>query len=292
MRLVQFSTPSAGPRPGIVDGETIRPLEGLRSLDEFVKLDPAARAAAQRRLGEPVGLAGATLHAPLHPHKNVFCIGRNYLAHAEEGARALGKELELPAVPTIFTKAPTAIADPDATLNLSDTVSQKYDWEAELAVVIGTRCKDVPEDRALDVVYAYTCLNDVSARDKQRATTQWFAGKTLDDTCPLGPWLVTADEIGDPQKLDVALRVNGETKQHASTAVMIFSVARIIAELSQGTTLEPGDVIATGTPEGVGFARTPPEFLKDGDVMEVEIEKIGVLRNPVSIKSSVGAATG
>ena len=292
MRLVQFSTASAGPRPGVVDGETIRPLEGLASLDEFVKLDPAARAAAQRRLGDEVPLASATLHAPLRPHKNVFCIGRNYLAHAEEGARALGKQLELPSVPTIFTKAPTAIADPGATLNLSGTVSQKYDWEAELAVVIGTRCKDVPEDRALDVVYAYTCLNDVSARDKQRATTQWFAGKTLDDTCPLGPWLVTPDEIGDPQKLDVSLRVNGETKQHASTAVMIFSVARIIAELSQGTTLEPGDVIATGTPEGVGFARTPPEFLKDGDVMEVEIEKIGVLRNPVSIKSPVGAATG
>ena len=278
-------------RAGIVEGDTIRPIEGVRSLDEFVKLDPAARTAAQQRLGEPVALADATLHAPLHPHKNVFCIGRNYLAHAEEGARALGKELELPSVPTIFTKAPTAIADPDATLNLSGTVSQKYDWEAELAVVIGTRCKDVREDQALDMIYAYTCLNDVSARDKQRATTQWFAGKTLDDTCPLGPWLVTADEIGDPQKLDVSLRVNGETKQHASTAVMIFSVARIIAELSQGTTLEPGDVIATGTPEGVGFARTPPEFLKDGDVMEVEIEKIGVLRNPVSIKSPVGAAT-
>ena len=291
MRFVQFSTASAGPRPGVVDGDSIRPLEGLSSLDEFVKLDPAARTAAQSRLGEPVALATATLHAPLRPHKNVFCIGRNYLAHAEEGARALGKELELPSVPTIFTKAPTAIADPDATLNLSGTVSQKYDWEAELAVVIGTRCKDVPEDRALEVVFAYSCLNDVSARDKQRATTQWFAGKTLDDTCPLGPWLVTADEIGDPQKLDVSLRVNGETKQHASTAVMIFSVARIIAELSQGTTLEPGDVIATGTPEGVGFARTPPEFLKDGDVMEVEIEKIGVLRNPVKISVAVGAAT-
>jgi 2-keto-4-pentenoate hydratase/2-oxohepta-3-ene-1,7-dioic acid hydratase in catechol pathway len=289
--LVLFSTPSTGPRPGVIDGDAIRPLEGVSSLDELVKLEPAARDAAVKRAGAAVPLASATLHAPLRPHKNVFCIGRNYLAHAEEGARALGKELELPSVPTIFTKAPTAIADPDATLNLSGTVSQKYDWEAELAAVIGTRCKDVPEDRALDVVYAYTCLNDVSARDKQRATTQWFAGKTLDDTCPLGPWLVTADEIGDPQKLDVSLRVNGETKQHASTAVMIFSVARIIAELSQGTTLEPGDVIATGTPEGVGFARTPPEFLKDGDVMEVEIEKIGVLRNPVSITSSVGAAT-
>lgn len=287
MRFVLFSTPSSPePRPGIVEGETIRPLEGVASLDAFVALDPAARTAVQARLGEPVGLAGTTLHAPLYPRKNVFCVGRNYLAHAEEGARALGKELELPQVPTFFTKAPTAIAGPDKTLDLSGTVSQKYDWEAELAVVIGTRCKDVSEDRALDVVFGYTCLNDVSARDKQRATTQWFAGKTLDDTCPLGPWIVTSDEIGDPQKLDVTLRVNGETKQHASTAVMIFSVARIIAELSQGTTLEPGDIIATGTPEGVGFARTPPEFLKDGDVMEVEIEKIGVLRNPVKISAA------
>ena len=292
MRFVLFSTPSSPePRPGVIQGETIRPLEGVASLDALVALDPAARTAAQARLGEPVGLAGTKLHAPLYPRKNVFCVGRNYLAHAEEGARALGKELELPSVPTFFTKAPTAIAGPDATLDLSGTVSQKYDWEAELAVVIGTRCKDVPEDRALDVVWAYTCLNDVSARDRQRWTTQWFAGKTLDDTCPLGPWLVTADEIGDPQKLDVSLRVNGETKQHASTAAMIFSVARIIAELSQGTTLEPGDIIATGTPEGVGFARTPPEFLKDGDVMEVEIEKIGVLRNPVKISAMVGAAT-
>jgi 2-keto-4-pentenoate hydratase/2-oxohepta-3-ene-1,7-dioic acid hydratase in catechol pathway len=292
VRFVLFTTPSSSePRPGIIQGETIRPLEGVASLDAFLALDPAARTAAQARLGEPVGLAGTKLHAPLHPHKNVFCVGRNYLAHAEEGARAAGTKLELPEVPTFFSKAPTAIADPDATLHLSSTVSQKYDWEAELAVVIGTRCKDVPEDRALDVVFGYTCLNDVSAHDLQRATTQWFKGKTLDDTCPLGPWIVTADEIGDPQKLDVSLRLNGEVKQHASTSVMIFSVARVIAYLSRGMTLEPGDIIATGTPEGVGFARTPPEFLKDGDVMEVEIEKIGVLRSSVSIKSAVGAAT-
>jgi 2-keto-4-pentenoate hydratase/2-oxohepta-3-ene-1,7-dioic acid hydratase in catechol pathway len=284
LRFVLFSTAaSSEPRPGVLDGDEIRPLVGVASLDALAALEPAAREAAAKRTGDPVPLESATLHAPLYPRKNVFCVGRNYLAHAEEGARALGKDLELPAVPTFFTKAPTSIAGPDQTLRLSGTVSQKYDWEAELAVVIGTRCKDVPEASALDVVWAYTCLNDVSARDKQRATTQWFAGKTLDDTCPLGPWLVTADEIGDPQRLDVSLRVNGETKQHASTAVMIFSVARIIAELSQGTTLEPGDIIATGTPEGVGFARTPPEFLADGDVMEVEIEKIGILRNPVSI---------
>jgi len=283
VRFVLFSTPSSGRRPGIVEGETIRPLEGLASLEELIALEPAARTAALARLGEPVGLGGTTLHAPLHPHKNVFCIGRNYLAHAEEGARVRGEELQLPSTPTIFTKAPTAIADPDATLHLSGTVSQAYDWEAELAVVIGVRCKDVPEADALGVIFGYTALNDVSARDLQRSTTQWFKGKTLDDTCPLGPWVVSADEIGDPQKIDVSLRVNGVTKQHANTSVMIFSVARCIAELSKGTTLEPGDIIATGTPEGVGFARTPPEFLKDGDVMEVEIEKIGVLRSTVSI---------
>ncbi len=139
-------------------------------------------------------LGEATLHAPLRPKKNVFCVGRNYLAHAEEGARARGEELKLPPVPTFFSKAPTSIADPDATLHLSGAVSQAYDWEAELAVVIGVRCKDVPEARALDVVFGYTALNDVSARDVQRATTQWFKGKTLDDTCPIGPWLVSADE--------------------------------------------------------------------------------------------------
>ncbi|MBV8750171.1 MAG: fumarylacetoacetate hydrolase family protein [Candidatus Eremiobacteraeota bacterium] len=290
VRLVLFSTsPSSSPRPGVLDGETIRPLEGLDSLDAFVALPPDERAAAATRLGPRTRREYVTLHAPLHPHKNVFCVGRNYLAHAEEGARARGEALTLPAVPTFFSKAPTAIADPDATLHLSAAVSEQYDWEAELAVVIGTRCKDVPEDRALDVVFGYTCLNDVSARDVQKATTQWFKGKTLDDTCPLGPWLVTADEIGDPQQLDVSLRVNGETKQHANTASMIFSVARCIAELSKGTTLEPGDVIATGTPEGVGFARTPPEFLKDGDVMDVEISKIGVLRNTVALTAPVGA---
>jgi 2-keto-4-pentenoate hydratase/2-oxohepta-3-ene-1,7-dioic acid hydratase in catechol pathway len=290
LRFASFSTASSGTRPGIVDGDAVRPIEGVDSLDAFVALEPAQREAALRRLGEPIPLREAVLRAPLHPKKNVFCVGRNYLAHAEEGARARGEELKLPPVPTFFSKAPTSIADPGATLHLSSAVSQAYDWEAELAVVIGTRCKDVPEDRALDVVFGYTALNDVSARDVQRATTQWFKGKTLDDTCPIGPWIVSADEIGDPQTLDVMLRVNGVEKQNQNTSVMIFSVARCIAELSKGTTLEPGDILATGTPEGVGFARTPPEYLKDGDVMDVEIAKIGILRNPVSIAAAVPAA--
>jgi len=291
LRFVQFSTPSSGPRPGILTGDTVRPLDGLDSLRAFIALDASARAAAAQRLGEAVPLASVRLHAPLRPHKNVICVGRNYIAHAEEGARARGEELKLPAVPTIFTKAPTSIADPDATLQLDGQASQRYDWEAELALVIGTRCKNVREADALDVVFGYTCLNDISARDRQNATTQWFMGKTLDDTCPLGPWLVTSDEVGDPQQLEVTLRLNGTVKQHAATSSMIFPVARIIAYVSQGTTLEPGDIIATGTPEGVGFARTPPEFMQDGDVVEVEVSKIGVLRNRIAIEAPVTAPT-
>ncbi len=283
MRYVIFSTGSATSRLGLLEDETVVPVEGVNSLEELIDLEPAARAAASLRRGTPVPLADVTLLSPVNPRKNVFCVGRNYLAHAEEGARARGEELKLPTVPTLFSKAPTAIADPGQTLHLSGRVSQKYDWEAELAVIIGTRCKDVDEASALDVVFGYTCLNDVSARDLQNATTQWFKGKTLDDTCPIGPWVVTADEIGDPQNLDVSLLLNGETKQHANTRSMIFTVARVISYLSQGITLEPGDVIATGTPEGVGFARTPPEFIKDGDVMDVVISKIGTLRNPVHI---------
>lgn len=284
MRYVLFSTNGAGKRLGIIDGETIQPVEGLDSLEALLAIDPAGRTAALARRGHPVKLADARLHAPVQPRKNVFCVGRNYLAHAEEGARARGEELKLPAVPTIFTKAPTSIAGPDQTLQLEAKVSQHWDWEAELAIIIGTRCKNVEESNALDVIFGYTALNDVTARDLQRATTQWFMGKTLDDTCPIGPWVVTPDEIGDPQKLDVTLRLNGEVKQHASTSTMIFDLKRIISYVSQGLTLEPGDVIATGTPEGVGFARTPPEFMKDGDVMEVEISKIGVLRNTLQVR--------
>lgn len=283
MRYVMFSTGGGAPRPGIVEGDRVVPLEGVSSLYSLINLDPAAQKAALGKRGTAVALAEAKLHAPVRPPKNVFCVGRNYLAHAEEGSRARGEALNLPDVPTMFTKAPTAIADPDQTLQLESRVSTKWDWEAEVAVIIGKRCKNVDEAKALDVVFGYTCLNDVTARDKQRATTQWFMGKTLDDTCPLGPWIVSADEIGDPQKLDIKLLLNGVEKQHANTSAMIFTCARVISYISQGMTLEPGDIIASGTPEGVGFARTPPEFMKDGDVVEVVVEKIGTLRNRLHV---------
>ncbi|MBI2323446.1 MAG: fumarylacetoacetate hydrolase family protein, partial [Chloroflexi bacterium] len=157
------------------------------------------------------------------------------------------------------------------------------DWEAELAVVIGSAGRDIDERRALGHVFGYTVANDVSVRDHQRTRHggQWFKGKSFDTHCPLGPWIVSADEIPDPQALAISSRINGETKQSSNTRHMVFTVARIIAELSIGMSLEPGDVILTGTPSGVGFARTPPEFLEVGDVMEMEIEGIGVLRNRV-----------
>jgi 2-keto-4-pentenoate hydratase/2-oxohepta-3-ene-1,7-dioic acid hydratase in catechol pathway len=270
-------------RPGLASDGAVRALpERFTTLIDYIASSPAPGKAVD--LGPAIPLESVTLLAPLKPHKNVFCVGRNYLGHAEESARASGTELKLPPVPTFFTKAPTAIAAPGATLHFSSEVSQKYDWEAELAVVIGKRCRDVREEDALGVVFGYTCLNDVTARDLQSAHLQWFKGKSLDDACPLGPWVVGAQEIADPQALRVTLRLNGEIKQDGNTATMIFPVAKIIASLSRGMTLEPGDIIATGTPDGVGFARTPPEFLQDGDVMEVEIERIGVLRNTVSLK--------
>lgn len=268
-------------RPGVLEGNKIRTIS-TETLRDYIALAPHERI-AWHAADDLVELSDVVLDAPVRPARNVFCVGRNYLEHAREGARAAGRELKLPNVPTFFTKAPTAIAAPGSVLTLRAAVSHEYDYEAELAVVIGAECKDVPEAEALHVVFGYTALNDVTARDLQREHGQWFKGKSLDSTCPIGPWIVTPDELGDPQVLELRLRRNGIEKQHSNTSKMIFPVARLIAELSKGMTLLSGDVIATGTPEGVGFARTPPEFLTDGDALEVEIERIGVLRSEIRI---------
>ncbi len=267
-------------RPGVLDGDCITVI-ACDSLVEYIAMDEADR--AQRRTLERLPVADLQLAAPVRPRKNIFCVGRNYLEHAKEGARALGRELKLPEVPTFFSKAPTAIADPDAKLQFQAAISREYDWEGELAVVIGKRVKDATEETALDAVFGYTCLNDITARDLQRSHLQWLKGKSLDGSCPMGPWIVDAAEIGDPHRLQISLRVNGQKKQEANTGQMIFRIPRIIAALSRGMTLEPGDVIATGTPDGVGFARTPPEFFQHGDVVEVSIQKIGTLRNAIFI---------
>ncbi|MEI6044249.1 MAG: fumarylacetoacetate hydrolase family protein [Chloroflexota bacterium] len=236
----------------------------------------------QNPFGNSLPLEEVKLLAPiLNPSKNIICIGRNYREHISEFAKVSQTEDKPPEVPVFFTKAPTAIIGHGQAITFNPKISEKIDWEGELAVIIGRQGRDISEEAALDYIFGYTCLNDVTARDLQKSHNQWFKGKSLDTFAPLGPWIVTADEIGDPQNLRLELRVNGVTKQEGHTKDMIFTIRQIIASLSSGFTLEPGDIIATGTPSGVGFARFPPEFLKNGDVVEVEIEKIGVLRNGV-----------
>jgi 2-keto-4-pentenoate hydratase/2-oxohepta-3-ene-1,7-dioic acid hydratase in catechol pathway len=268
-------------RPGLIDGESITAI-ACDSLLDFIALEPQHRPHHHTQL--TFSLEDVQLAAPVRPHKNVFCVGRNYLEHAKEGARAAGRELKLPDVPTFFSKAPSAITDPEARINFETEVSQEYDWEGELAVVIGRRIKDATEENAMEAVFGYTCLNDITARDLQRAHLQWLKGKSLDGSCPIGPWIVGTDEIPDPHRLQISTRVNGVKKQESNTGQMIFRIPRLIVELSRGMTLEPGDVIATGTPDGVGFARTPPEFFRNGDIVEVAIQKIGTLRNTIFIK--------
>jgi 2-keto-4-pentenoate hydratase/2-oxohepta-3-ene-1,7-dioic acid hydratase in catechol pathway len=244
------------------------------------------RAAAPSAQGGQA-LSGAQLLAPIpRPRRNLFCVGWNYSEHFAEGQGMRGPNdspQQIPDYPALFSKQPNTVVGPEAPVWHPAPASNELDWEVELAVVIGTPGRDISEERALEHVFGYTIGNDVSVRDVQRRHGgQWFKGKSFDSHGPLGPWIVTADELGDPHNLHLTLRVNGVAKQDSSTRFMVFRIPRIIKELSTGVVLEAGDVILTGTPEGVGFARKPPEFLKVGDVMEAEIEKIGVLRNTVA----------
>jgi 2-keto-4-pentenoate hydratase/2-oxohepta-3-ene-1,7-dioic acid hydratase in catechol pathway len=229
-----------------------------------------------------------TILPPLDPPRgNVLAIGRNYQAHAKESAKAWGEEVR---PPTVFTKAQTSITGPYDDITINPSISEKIDWEVELGVVIGKAGANIKAESAMQHVFGYTVINDVSARDIQNGWGgQFFKGKSLDKSSPLGPWVVTADEIPDPQKLQVTLKVNGVVKQDGNTRDMIYPVRQLIVWLSVGMTLLPGNVIATGTPDGVGFARNPPEFLKHGDVMETAVERVGVLRNRM-VPAAVPAA--
>jgi 2-keto-4-pentenoate hydratase/2-oxohepta-3-ene-1,7-dioic acid hydratase in catechol pathway len=221
-------------------------------------------------------------HAPIsRPAKNVICLGLNYSSHVKESAQARGREVKIPEHPVFFTKSPTTVNGPFDPIPWDPSITEQVDYEVELGVVIGVGGKNITRSHALEHVFGYTVINDVSARDLQMRHLQWFKGKSLDGFCPMGPVVVTADEFGDPQAKKIGTRVNGVQKQNSTTANMIFPVAVIIEELSQGMMLEPGDVIATGTPEGVGLGRTPQEFLNDGDMVETEVEGIGVLRNQI-----------
>ena len=221
-------------------------------------------------------------HAPIpRPGKNVFCLGRNYAEHVREATGARGQEFKLPSHPIFFTKTPTAVIGPYDDIVWDRRVTQQVDWEAELAVIIGTGGKNIRREDAMSHVFGYTVINDVTGRDVQQAHHQFFKGKSLDTFCPMGPVIVSADEYGDPQRKRVKCRVNGIEKQNGTTADMIFPIDQTIESLSRGCTLEAGDIISTGTPEGVGMGRTPQEWLQVGDMLETEVEDIGVLKNKV-----------
>jgi len=220
--------------------------------------------------------------APIpQPVRNVFCVGRNYADHVKEGAAALRADLKLPTVPQFFSKATLTVIGPGAEVRLDRKLTQKLDYEVELAVIIGRGGRDIAASEALEHVFGYSIANDVTARDLQRRHDQWFKGKSLDTTLPLGPCIVSSDEISDPKVLELSLTVNGQERQRARVEQMIFDIPTIIASLSAGLTLLPGDIIATGTPSGVGFAMTPPQYLHDGDEMLARIDRIGELRNRV-----------
>ena len=236
-----------------------------------------------------VPLREVHLLAPLpRPRKNVMCLGLNYAEHAEESLAARGKIAQLPEHPVVFTKAATSIIGPYDDIPYDARVSTQLDWEVEMAVVIGAGGRHISRDRALDHVFGYTVINDISARDLQFRHKQYFLGKSMDGSCPTGPCIVTADEVGDPQCLNLRCWVNGVLKQSSNTRHQIFDVATVISTLSRVLTLESGDIISTGTPAGVGFARQPPEFLKPGDVVDSEVDRIGRIHNTVT-SAAVGS---
>ncbi|MGH7073245.1 MAG: fumarylacetoacetate hydrolase family protein [Stellaceae bacterium] len=297
MRLVSFTRDGSASYGLVLKGEKVMDLPLAASLAglgspgaDMVLFIAGGEAAAQtaRRLEDDAGnsklapavapIAAVTLLAPIpRPRKNVFCIGRNYKDHVAEGYRARAQDIKMPEAPQIFTKPPTAVIGPDEEFRILPAVSTKIDYEVELGLVIGTGGSNIPAANAMDHVYGYTIVNDVTARDLQRRHDQWFKGKGLDRSCSMGPMIVTRDEIPDPKGLQLTLTVNGEERQNATVDMMIFDIPTIIESLSAGLTLEPGDVIASGTPSGVGFAMTPQQFLKPGDVTVCKISRIGEL---------------
>jgi len=219
-------------------------------------------------------LDSVTLLAPIPRPPKLICVGLNYRDHALES------KMEIPKVPTIFAKFATAVIGPGQPIVLPKNSTQP-DYEAEFAFVIGTGGRHIPAEEWQQHVFGYTLLNDVSARDFQMATSQWMMGKTFDTFAPMGPHLVSADEIADPHALDISLRINGEIMQQSNTRQLIFKIPELVAYLSSVVTLEPGDVVSTGTPAGVGFVRNPPRFLQPGDDVVISVEQVGELRNPV-----------
>lgn len=283
MKIVTFQ--DKAPRTGAVIGDLVLDVNAARpslprNIEEILlrgllpEVQNLVDNAAELDRSRFIPLAGAALYPPVPRPSKIVCLGLNYAGHARE------QNKEPPPHPILFSKAPSALAGPYDDIVVRPGVDG-IDAEAELAVVIGREGTMIPADTATDYIAGYIAFNDVSARRIQREDRQWFRGKSFDSFAPCGPWLVTPDEIVDPADLAVDQRINGTSMQHGTTADMIFSVAEIVSFISRGMTLMPGDIIATGTPAGVGVFRDPPVFLQDGDVVEIEIERIGILRNRV-----------
>jgi len=299
MKLVTYRLNEDAARLGVITDQLIIDVEKFgertqvpfpNTMLEFIDQGPVALDVLTDLLGDvdprhlvgtSLPLANASLLAPIpRPRKNIFGIGLNYTEHVAESARALDTSEELPAQPVIFTKPPTAvIANGDPILHNRD-ITQQLDWEAELAVVIGTRAYQVSKQDASSHVFGYTVINDISARDCRRSG-QWVVSKGQYTFAPMGPCIVTTAEITNPQNLRITCSVNGVEKQNSTTEFMLFNINELIEDISQGMILEPGDIIATGTPAGVGAGREPQEFMWPGDVVETTVEGIGTLRNPI-----------
>jgi 2-keto-4-pentenoate hydratase/2-oxohepta-3-ene-1,7-dioic acid hydratase in catechol pathway len=284
MRLVTYRDES-GTHIGALREDSVVSLDSVApSMLALVQGGAEALAAAQAVLdsgaaGKP--LAEVELLAPITPPQNIICLGMNYVAHAHESEIAKGRPPSVPANPVYFTKALSALTKPNDDVPLDSKVTSEFDYEVELAYVIGSDAKNVSAGDAMNYVFGYTILNDYSARDVQNRHLQFFKGKSLDRTAPLGPCIVTADEIPDPKVLGLRLRVNGETRQDSSVSDLIFDIPTTLEVLSAGQTVPAGTVISTGTPSGVAMGLNPPVYLKVGDVVEAEIDQIGVIRNTI-----------
>ena len=298
MRFVTFSTSEQGPSilGLVVDGSTVidlrRALAGTITVPErlidYIAAGPALHESVRSAVVNAgvwssdvaFSLADVTLRAPLRPGK-IVGVGLNYVEHVEESSRTLDTAKELPTRPVLFSKPGTAVVGPGEPIQHNGAMTQQLDWECELAVVMGQVARNVPEAQALDYVFGYSIVNDISARD-QRRSGQWFFSKGQDSYAPFGPMIVTTDEITDPHTLRLSLTVNGDQRQDGNSRHMLFKIPVLIADITSGVTLEPGDVIATGSPQGVGAAMDPPTFLQPGDVVACTIEGIGTLENPVA----------
>jgi len=271
---------------------------GPDDIIEWIKRFGTESPSVSLRDAEPLPLNGVTLEAPIpHPGRNVICVGKNYLAHANEFSRSgfdrsdTSKSGDAPQAPIVFTKAPSSVIGPGQPIVYPTGVSEKVDYEAEVGVVIGRGGRGIRAADAYRHVFGYVIINDVTARDLQASHRQWFIGKSIDSFCPMGPWLVTPDEI-DPENLNVRCWVNDELRQDANTRDLIFDVPTLIAVLSAGITLVPGDIIATGTPQGVGIGFDPPRFLKPGDRVRITVDGLGELINEVSSARANADAAG